>query len=216
MVNPTVAAVFPDGAPPPPPPPPPCDTLSSIIFTILFCIIFSLCAFPFVFLIIELTRPVSSHPNHHLNSVSLTPLNDLAAAAANFTAKFDMTFTFTNPNTKYDINYEILVASLDDTGDCDRPSDYEPNSCSGLLGLTRLPPFVQLNRSENTIPVQIDVVGQFLGNRIVAARAVGVSIEFGLKLYARYSTAVDGYTMNFYCNRLSFGFQSNNASSASG
>lgn len=148
-------------------------------------------------------------PKFQLDSASMTSLEDVIGP--NFTVKFDITFSVTNPNKKH-ISYDIIVVSLDNSFDC----EYQYGFCSGLLASTSLTSFSQLSKSKDKLPVQINVVGQSVGENIVAARARG-SIEFGLKLYARFTIASKhGIEVDFYCKRLSFVYESNNANLASG
>lgn len=165
--------------------------------------------------------------NFRFNSASFTSLDD--ATDPNLNAKFNTTFIITNPNENYNIYYESIVATLDNGG-CDETGYSSKHIPCVPLGSAVLTPFLQHNRSENTIQAQINLVNPFMGNDIAAARAQG-SVEFGIQFHAQFNTSqaktfkdtlfavflskkLQANNMRLYC-KLSFGLKSNNATFAS-
>lgn len=144
-------------------------------------------------------------PEFRVDSVSASLLN---TTRSQLTAAWNITLVVRNPNTKLNIYYDRLQASV----------VYRDGS---LISTMPLPPFFQPKRNETRVRFQLGVVGQYVGEEVateISDERAGGSVGFGVTVFAwmRFRTGSWWRTsqclLRVYCDRVQIGFDPSKAS----
>jgi hypothetical protein len=142
-------------------------------------------------------------PEFRVDSASVSQLN--VTSSSELTATWNFTLFVRNPNTKLNLYYDRLQASVSYGRD-------------DILSMTSLQPFFQPKRNETRVLVRFSVVDEYVrekvATRISDEKAIG-SVGFRVRVIAlvKFRSGIwwtRQRLLRVYCDRVQIGFGSNN------